>query len=58
MREQVESATRPDGARRGNRDFYERLHAGQEERSVAFERAQALLDGAGLSTSMENQIQD
>ena len=35
----VESATRPDGARRGNRDFYERLHAGQEERSVAFESA-------------------
>ena len=35
----VESATRPDGARRGNRDFYERLHAGQEERSVAFETA-------------------
>ncbi len=25
----VESTTRPDGARLGNRDFYERLHAGQ-----------------------------
>jgi hypothetical protein len=33
----VESTTRPDGARRGNREFYGRLHEGQQERSVAFE---------------------
>jgi hypothetical protein len=33
----VESVTRPDGARRGNHEFYERLHAGQEERAIAFE---------------------
>jgi crotonobetainyl-CoA:carnitine CoA-transferase CaiB-like acyl-CoA transferase len=33
----VESTTRPDGARRGNRAFYERLHEDQAERSVPFE---------------------
>jgi hypothetical protein len=33
----VESTTRPDGARRGNLEFYERLHEGQQERSVDFE---------------------
>lgn len=36
----VESTTRPDGARRGNREFYERLHAGHDERSVPFETAE------------------
>ena len=36
----VESTTRPDGARLGNREFYERLHAGQDERSIAFETAE------------------
>ena len=33
----VESTTRPDGARFGNRELYERLHAGQEERAIPFE---------------------
>jgi len=33
----VESSTRPDGARLGNRDFYERLHSGQGEQAVPFE---------------------
>lgn len=33
----VESTSRPDGARLGNRDFYERLHAGHDERSVPFD---------------------
>lgn len=32
----LESTDRPDGARRGNRQFYERLHAGQQERAVSF----------------------
>lgn len=50
----VESTTRPDGARRGNHEFYERLHEGQAERSVPFEtpegRAElrALLAGADV----------
>jgi hypothetical protein len=36
----VESTTRPDGARRGNREFYERLHGGHGERAVPFESAE------------------
>lgn len=50
----VESTGRPDGARRGNREFYERLHAGQQERSLPFETAEgraelrALLAGADV----------
>jgi crotonobetainyl-CoA:carnitine CoA-transferase CaiB-like acyl-CoA transferase len=32
----VESATRPDGARRGPRAFFERLHAGKELRTIDF----------------------
>ncbi len=50
----VESPTRPDGGRLGNRDFFERLHAGQERRSVPFESAggrdelRRLLDGADV----------
>ena len=50
----VESTTRPDGARRGNREFYERLHEGQAERSVPFETPEgrdelrALLAGADV----------
>jgi crotonobetainyl-CoA:carnitine CoA-transferase CaiB-like acyl-CoA transferase len=33
----VESTTRPDGARLGNRQFYRRLHEGHEERSIPFD---------------------
>jgi crotonobetainyl-CoA:carnitine CoA-transferase CaiB-like acyl-CoA transferase len=33
----VESSTRPDGARKGNRDLFERLHAGHEQRTIPFE---------------------
>jgi hypothetical protein len=33
----VESTTRPDGARLGNRQFYRRLHEGHDERSIAFD---------------------
>jgi crotonobetainyl-CoA:carnitine CoA-transferase CaiB-like acyl-CoA transferase len=33
----VESTTRPDGARNGNRELFERLHAGHHQRSIPFE---------------------
>ncbi|HEY6532360.1 MAG TPA: CoA transferase [Acidimicrobiales bacterium] len=36
----VESTGRADGARLGNREFYRRLHEGQEERSVPFDTAE------------------
>jgi hypothetical protein len=40
----VESSTRPDGARKGNRDLFERLHAGHEQRAIPFETPEGRLE--------------
>ena len=44
----VESSERPDGARRGHAGFYDALHAGQEERAVAFTTPQGVAELRGL----------
>lgn len=49
----VESATRPDGARRGHPGFWSWLHAGQDERAVDLGRAEGRAELLGLIRSAD-----